>query len=251
MAKEKDIDQVKKGLKMPKLFGSKGGKDSKAVKAPKKASMDLSIQGFLIPKHYKNLSIYKNHPLFRSTLLIFLLTLVVLAIGGTQWFLASRVKTAALATQTLELEEAQRLQGQTMTLKPIRDKYRELEVLRRQLRVPLSPILDVIEKTIPPQISINRITANAPPIASTESSKRKIQIQAEVYFPEGINAEESTFSKWPETMTKNSEKWGLKISKVNWGPQRRFNPSPDQAKRLGEKGPGNVKELAFAVELSE
>jgi len=235
-----------KAPKGPKLLESKKG----AVKTEqKKEAIQIGVEGFLVPRHYRNQSVYRNHPIFRGTLLILILAIATAGLISYEGLLASQSKKVVLATQELEVAESARLQNQAAILKPIRDKYRELEILRRQLRIPFAPILDSIEKTIPEKISVNRITSICPPVAATSALKRKNQIQIEVYFPGDTNPTDEELTLWPKTIGAKLKEYGLKMTKTDWGAQKKFIPNTDQEKKMKDITPGATRELTFTVEL--
>lgn len=226
-------------------------KEETPTKKTAKPSENIGFQSFLIPKHYRNQSVYRNHIVFRFSLFLIMLTILAGLLTFFQWQSSRKATEVLILTQNIETEESGRLQAQSNSLRPIRDKFKELESLRRQLRVPLAPILDAIEKTIPQEVSINRFTSSCPPIASTSTLKRKMQIQIEVFFPTGTSSDNPVIGAWPETLAETLQKRGLLISDANWGPEREFKRLNEDAKRKKiTQAAGSSKELNLTIELS-
>jgi hypothetical protein len=228
-------------------------KPKEEIKTKKKADPNeqIGFQSFLIPKHYRNQSVYRNHIVFRFSLFLVMLVILAGLLTFFQWQSSKKATEVLIITQNIETEESGRLQAQSNSLRPVRDKFKELESLRRQLRVPLGPVLDAIEKTIPQEVSLNRFTSSCPPIASTSTLKRKMQIQMEVFFPAGTSSDNPIVGAWPETLAETLQKNGLLISDANWGPEREFKRlNEDSKKRKVTQAAGNSKELNLTVELS-
>lgn len=222
----------------------KGAKEKKAAAAP-----DVRVEGFLVPEYYRRQAIYKTHPLFRSTLLVLVIGLLVGASGGYQWMLASKLKKTVAATQRLEVAESTRLQNQALLLKSTREKYRELEILQKQLRIPLAPILDAIEKSIPKEISINDFQMSCQPIASTGATKRQASIRMNVFFPEGIAPTDPAMNAWPERIQEAlnaTAKGSLRLKQAEWGAQQALVLPKTKRK---EEIKGWVRPLSFTIEL--
>ena len=228
----------------------KGLKPLSAKPTPKEDPIQLGVEGFLVPRFYRNQSIYREHPVYKATLLALLLIVLNLTIIGLEYYIDNKNKEVILDTQKIELAEVDELQNQTTILKPIRSKYKEIEILRRQLRIPLSPILDIIEKTIPPQISINRINTLCAPIAATPAIHRKTQVQLEVYFPPAVEPTETLTTEWVKNITDKLKDKGLKLMKNEWGIQKKFSPTIEQGKRVKGEELGYTKELVLTIELS-
>ena len=226
-------------------------KEEIKTKKTEKPSEQIGFQSFLIPKHYRNQSVYRNHIVFRFTLFLIVLILLTGLLTFFQWQSSKKATEVLVLTQNIETEESGRLQAQSNALRPVRDKFKELESLRRQLRVPLAPILDAIEETIPQEISINRFTSSCPPIASTSTLKRKMQIQLEVFIPLGTSGDDPIIGAWPETLAETLQKRGLLISDASWGPEREFKRlNEDTKKKRVSQAVGNSKELNLTIELS-
>jgi hypothetical protein len=224
--------------------------DAKAEETIRKIEQaERNIQGFLVPKHFRYLSKYRNNSFFRLTSLIFLLTLIV---GGAQlykWTVAHNNKKVSEIAQRLELDESSRLQQQASGLRPVKNKFQELEVLRRQLRIPMAPVLDTIEKTIPESISINRIEWLCPPMAASDSLRRRATLRIEVYFPHNIDANDTNLISWPDKMREKIGEYGLKIVQSDWGPEKKFEPTNEQ--KVKAKDPfGSTRTLSLSVELA-
>jgi hypothetical protein len=227
----------------------------KPVSAPKKEAPPEKtggVDGFLIPEFYRRQSVYKNNPIFRGTLLAILLTLLVGVAGGYRWLEANKLKKTVDATAKTGVAEATRLQNQALLLKTTRERFREVEGLRKQLRIPITPILDGIEKTIPNDISINSITMVCPPFAAAKNQKRKATVTAVVFFPEGIEpTDPEKTGGWVETLTRRLGENGLIARSGEWGAQRQFEQRKTKEmirkKEVGVKG--WTRELTFTVEL--
>jgi hypothetical protein len=210
---------------------------------------ERNIQGFLVPKHFRTLSKYRNNSFFRLTSLIFILILVISGIQVFKWTVAHNNKRIADVAQKLEMDESGRLQQQAAGLRPVKNKFQELEVLRRQLRIPMAPVLDTIEKTIPDNISINKINWLCPPAAAAGSLRRRATVQIEVYFPSNVDANDASLMAWPERMREKISEYGLKIVQSDWGPEKKFEPTNEQ--RVKAKGPlGSTRTLSLSVELA-
>jgi hypothetical protein len=213
-------------------------------------SEDIGLESFLIPRHFRNQSLYKSHTIFRFSLYLLIFILVVAGIATSKWIEAQKATQVYNQTQNLETEESTRIQTQGNVYRPIREKFKELESLRRQLRVPLTPILDGIEKTIPPEISINRFTSSCPPVASTSTLRRKMQIQMEIFIPNTIDADNPIIGSWPEKLAEYLEKAGLLVSEPNWGNLREYKRLSEDAKRKRvTQMVGSSKELNLTIEL--
>lgn len=210
---------------------------------------ERNIQGFLVPKYFRSLSKYRNNSFFRLTSLIFILSLLVGSIQLYKWTVAHNNKRVSEIAQKLELDESSRLQQQASGLRPVKNKFQELEVLRTQLRVPIAPTLDTIEKTIPDSISINKIEWLCPPRAASGTLKRRATVRIEVYFPSNIDANDSNLISWPEKMREKISEYGLKISQSDWGPEKNFEPTSEQ-KAKARVPFGTTRTLTITVELA-
>jgi hypothetical protein len=228
--------------------------DNKPVKKSKKVKSEeltFKVDGFLLPKNYRKQSFYRNSPIFRGSLLLFIICLLAAADMGYQYYNMREVKQIALDTQRSEESEQTRVQAQAVTLRATGDKYRELSELRKQLRVPLSPVLDAIEKTIPENMSVNKINATCAPVSSTSEMKRKILLTLETYYPDEVSPNDRIYVDWPATLGDRLKDSGLKITKFEWGPQRRYIPSVELEKKTKNKDVlyGQTKELALTIEM--
>jgi Tfp pilus assembly protein PilN len=231
---------------------SKEKEDKKAKKTPQKISevaLDADIDGFLIPEYFRRKSKFRNHPLFRMTSLLMVATVIAAGILTIEYLAATKNIKITQKVQDMQMEESQRLQATSATFKPVKAKYRELDVLRRQMRVPLSPVLDAMEKTIPESISINKLTSGCIPSINSTESKRKEIIKAEVYFPPDVKADDPAILSWTDAITAKLADWSLKLSKSEWGPIKHYDPNMDQIKRLKPDQAGNIRELTLTVEL--
>jgi hypothetical protein len=212
---------------------------------------DINFQSFLIPKHFRNQSVYRNSSLFRLSLLGIVLIIAATAYSGALLYTATKTSKTIQLTQNIETEEATRLQSQSNSYRPIREKFRELEALRRQLRVPLSPVLDAIEKTIPQEVSINRFSSTCTPTASTSTLRRKMQVQIEVFLPLGVSGDSPIIGAWPETLAETLQRTGLLVSDANWGPEREYKRiAEDTKKKRANQVVGSTKDLNLTIEIS-
>lgn len=222
--------------------------DKKGASAPAPAETH-KVEGFLVPEFYRRQAIYRSHPIFRSTLLALFLVLVVAGIGGYQWYLASNLKGTAQETQRLVVNESSRLQNQALLFKSTLEKYRELESLQKQLRIPLAPILNAIEKSIPAEISINDFAMTCPPLASIGTARRQASVRISVFFPDPVVPTDPELTTWPEKLQKTleeSSKGTLRIKRPEWGAQQTM--LIPKTKRT-EETKGWVRPLTFLVEL--
>lgn len=245
-------EQEKRGLFS--IFGRRHGSTSRMGRGDSKGkgqqqNADTNTQGFLVPKNYRTLSKYRNGSLFRLTSILLLTTFIVGGVQLYKWRVAGNNKVIAEQAQNLETEESARLQEQATGLRPVRFKFAELEVLRRQLRIPLAPLLDTIEKTIPDNISVNKINWLCPPVMSTGTLKRRANVQIEVYFPNNVDANDSKLMLWPEKMKEAIANYGLQISQSDWGPEKRFEPTNEQRVKAKTQF-GTTRTLSLTVELA-
>lgn len=223
------------------------GDDKKITKVE---VIEKGTQGFLVPKHFRRLSKYRNNFLFRVTSLLVLLCLAAGALQVYKYTLANNNKRLSAAIQQIELDESTRLQQQATGLRPIKSKFKELEVLRKQLRVPMAPVLDAIEKTIPEEISINKITWMCPPVAAGGALKRRATIQIETYFPNNINPDDEAVLRWPDAIREKLPDTGLTMGQSDWGPPKKFEPTKEQTIKAKEKF-GITRVLTISAELGK
>lgn len=211
------------------------------------------IEGFLVPQAYKHLAIYKTRPLFRSALPLLALTAISAGIFTTQLIQASKLKAEALNTQNLVTQESQKLIVQNATFKQTRDKLKELEKLKQQIRIPTAPILDAIEKTIPNPVAITKLSIYCPPTASTATTPRKATVTLETYFPDNVSPSEEMYQKWPQTISAHLIRSGLIVSNSEWSILRKYisNPNNSSASSKSKETQGRVKELVLTIELSQ
>jgi len=221
----------------------------KAGKGEKQPTSEAGVQGFLVPTYYRKQSKYRNNPLFRSTSLLIIACLALGALQVYKYTLANNNKRVSEQTQKLEIDESSRLQQQSASLRPIKSKYKELEVLRKQLRVPMAPVLDAIEKTIPDEVSINKIVWMCPPVAATGALKRRATVQIDTYFPSNVNPDDEVILRWPDALRERLPDTGLILSQSDWAAAKRFEPTKEQEIRAKEKF-GVTRLLTITVELS-
>jgi hypothetical protein len=231
-----------------KLFGRSKDTAPKKEKSSADAVPEKGVQGFLVPKHFRYRSKYRNGVFFRCTSLLLLAGLIVAGIQVYKWTIANSNKSISEEIQKVQLEESSRLQQQAAGLRPIKSKFKELEVLRRQLRIPMAPILDTIEKTIPENISVNKITWMCAPVAASGNLKRKANVQVEVYFPKIVKTDDESVMEWPNKMKQKISEYGLKITQSEWGAEKRFEPTKEQAIRAKEPL-GSTRTLNINIEL--
>lgn len=204
------------------------------------------VDGFLIPESRRRQSVYKHHPIFRSTLLILFMALLMGGFGGYRWHLAKRVVQSRTATQQMLLAESERLQNQNLLLKTTKERYRELDILRKQLRIPLTPVLDAVEKTIPKEISINGFDFRCTPLATTGPARRKGEIALLVYIPNGVQSSDPVVAQWPEKLFEKMTENGLKGVNPQWGaPQELIIPKTRQRPEIR----GVTRLLTYQIEL--
>lgn len=214
----------------------------------RKGKKTISPSGFLIPGFYRRRFFYRHNPVFRGTLLITVASVLAAGIGIYQYYKATEVRKIAIRTEAKLNEEAQRLQIQKIALKPVATKYKELESLQKQLRVPLAPLLDVIEKTISNQISVTRISAGCQPVATGDGSVRRLRAEITVFFPEGVSPVDTALTEWPNKIGKELEKWGLKLNKSDWSAQRPYTPPEGSSLLLGQVT-GNTRDMILEIQL--
>ena len=209
------------------------------------------IEGFLVPQAYKNQTIYKTRPLFRSALPLLILTIGTVVVCAVQYFDASKLKAETLITQNLVTQESQKLILQSATFKQTRDKLKELDSLKQHIRVPTSPILDAVEKTIPDPIAVTKITLNCPPTATTATAPRKATVILDAYFPQNVSPNDEIYQKWPEALIANLNKSGLTISNFEWSIQRKYIPpfNTTEPSSKTKESYGRTKELILTVEF--
>jgi len=231
-----------------KLFGKNKDTTPKKEKSSADAVPEKGVQGFLVPKHFRYRSKYRNGLFFRCTSLLLLIGIIIAGIQIYKYTITNSNKSISEEIQRIQIEESSRLQQQAAGLRPIKSKFKELEVLRHQLRIPMSPVLNIIEKTIPENISVNRITWMCPPVAASESLKRKANVQIEVYFPKQVKMDDDSVMNWPNKMKEKISECGLKITQSEWGPEKRFEPTKEQTIRAKEPL-GSTKTLNLNIEL--
>jgi hypothetical protein len=229
--------------------GLNAEKNSKSQDSKKEFVAEKGVQGFLVPPYYRRQSKYRNGTIFRSTSLILIACLALGALQVYKYTLANNNKRVSEQTQSMEMDEASRLQQQSASLRPIKSKFKELEILRKQLRVPMAPVLDALEKTIPEEISINRIVWMCPPVSATGALKRRATIQIDAYFPDKINPNDELIMRWPDSIRERLPDSGLLMSQSEWGPPKKFEPTKEQAIKTKQKF-GITRLLTITVELS-
>jgi hypothetical protein len=133
-------------------------KGQKAPKAPKTPKRRISPQGFLLPESYKQKVIYRENLPFRLTLPAFIILWVVVAAITPLWIYAKGARTNAEKFAATIAEQDAKATTRITSLKPVRDKYREIQTLRKQLRLPLNAIF-LTEQASSPQPG----TATPPP----------------------------------------------------------------------------------------
>jgi hypothetical protein len=233
-------------------FGFSLGKKTKGdTSKPKPAyTGGEGVDGMLVPPYYRSLSKYRNHPFFRVTSLILFATLIAGGLEAYKWWAAKERMKLAETVQRTEIDESTKLQQQANSFKAVKAKFRELETLRRQLRVPMTPLLNAVEKTIPKDLSVTLINWTCPPIASTKTTARKAAIQLNVYFPEGVDSEKQALDEWLKALETTLGEAGLKMDNANWAPPKRFEPTQEQmVKHKG--GFGSTRSLNFNISLKQ
>jgi hypothetical protein len=261
------IEQPKEKKSLFSIFKGKRGENFSAGKKDKKGQdikdidaqaeetirkierAERNIQGFLVPKHFRSVSKYRNNSFFRVTSLIFLIALIIGGLQLYKWTVAHNNKRISETAQKLELDESSKLQQQSSGLRPVKNKFEELEVLRKQLRIPMAPALDTVEKTVPDQISINKIEWLCPPMAASGTLRRRATMRVEVYFPHNIDANDPNLISWPDKMREKITEYGLKIVQSDWGPEKKFEPTNEQ--KVKSKVPfGSTRTLTLSIELA-
>jgi hypothetical protein len=210
----------------------------------------LRPDGFLLTPFHRKQSVYKNNPLFRSTLLIILAAFATVGFFAIQSYKITQIKNIAKEREFREKNESNKIQTQTLALKPTRTKFVELDSMRKQLRIPLAPVLDAIEKSIPDALTINRITTNCTPISTTDTQNRKMDVHIEVYFPPNSQQTDEFLGKWLLKLTNRLLSYGMTTTKIEWGNVRKFSASLEQEKQLKGKI-GTIRELSFIVEITQ
>ena len=204
------------------------------------------IDGFLIPDHFRRQSFYRHHPAFRSTLLLLIIAVLIGSIGGYKWVLAQKTNKTRNATQQMLLAESQRLQNETLLLKTTKERHQQLSILEKQLRIPLTPVLDSIEKTIPKEISINGFEFKCAPLATSGAVKRKAIVRMLVFIPQETPPSDPIVTEWPKKIFENMSSNGLKGSNPNWGaPKDLVIPKTKTRAEIR----GFTRELNYEVEL--
>lgn len=222
-----------------------------AKETPKLIPSDIKFEGFLVPRIYRNQSLYKSHSVFRLSFFLGILLLATITTCTVQWLSAQTATEINLKTQAIETEESLRIQSQSNTYRPTKEKFKELESLRRQLRIPLSPVLDAIEKTIPPELSINRISVTCTPIASSPSLRRKMQVQIEVFIPLGMSEDNAIVGAWPAALSEFLFNHKILVTESIFSlPKEYKQMSEDKKKRKLSQMVGNTKELNITMELN-
>jgi len=226
-----------------------GGTDKPKKPVEKSTPAERGVQGFLVPDYYRKQSKYRNDTIFRSTSLLIVACLALGALQVYKYTLANNNKRISEQTQKMEMDESTRLGQQSASLRPIKSKFKELEILRKQLRVPMAPVLDAIEKTIPEEVSINKIVWMCPPVSATGVLKRRATVKIDVYFPSNINPNDELILRWPDALRERLPDSGLLLSQSEWAPSKKFEPTKEQSIKAKEKF-GVTRELTITVELA-
>lgn len=145
---------MKKSKEKEEKNPKKGGIKSKKVA---KVTSHLPEEGFFLPKEYKNKVKWKENPLYRSSFLLLLLTLVWIAVSAPRWKFNQEWQKAASDLQRTSLQESEWVAASLTKIRPIRNKYREIEKILQYRRIALGPILASLQKHIPDEISLNKI----------------------------------------------------------------------------------------------
>jgi hypothetical protein len=217
-------------------------KGQKAPKAPKTPKRRISPQGFLLPESYKQKVIYRENLPFRLTLPAFIILWVVVAAITPLWIYAKGARTNAEKFAATIAEQDAKATTRITSLKPVRDKYREIQTLRKQLRVPFTPVLSAIERAIPNGASLLSATWNCDTTSSDEKHKRTATLQLQVYYPEGNDPMLGENNQWPTKLEGLLENTGASPTKAEWGsvtPYQGENPSTG----------GKVRPLSLSFEL--
>lgn len=210
---------------------------SSVANPPKKVEKKIP-QGFLLPKEYKTKIAYEERVPFRLTLPAIIIFWIALGSFVPAWIFAKNEKDYATQIQTLLEEQNIAATAKLTQLKPIRSKYREIETLRKQLRIPLTPILDALEKTIPTTASINLINWTCDTTETVGKQKREATMLLEVYYPATTDPESAENTEWPTKWEELLTGTGALPVKAEWG-----QTSP------ADNGIGSVRPLSLSFQL--
>lgn len=211
------------------------------------------FEGFFIPQEYKIQYAYRTRAVFRITFLLAIVTVLTVAATIFLHFRADQVKTLTIQTQQTIQQDTSQLALQKATLQAFTDKYNDLQKLREHLRIPLAPILDSVEKTIPDPISITKISFLCPPIPTTATASRKATLTLEVFFPESTQPNDAAYTNWPKTISQFLQPHGIQVASNEWSPIRHYTPSLatkiEQKDRPTQKVSGKSKDLTLVLQL--
>lgn len=214
---------------------NKKGKTPKEKNATKIAKPTQNVQGFLLPKDYKNQIQWKENPIYRATFLLLLLTIVWSVVSIPRWFFSDQWEKAAADLQTTSLNESEWISASLKKIRPIRNKYKEIEEILQYRRIPLSPVLSALQTYIPKNISLNKIewettlgktTKNLDVTGKRQQDKpqvnttaREATLRLEVYANQNWKNEQKEKSTvgWLINLEKEISKLGIKIKERNIG----------------------------------
>lgn len=232
------------------------------VQKPKQEPM-----GFLLPKNYKMWIQWRENPLYRGTFLLVLLTITWGAISAPRWIFSEEWKKASQDYKATSLAENQWVSDGLAKIRPLQNKYREIDEILKFRRIPLSPILSSLQKHIPKEVSINKIqwesnlkktTKNIditgrrltqqPDADEIKNTFREAKLKLEVYATADWNRDRSPVG-WLANVEKDIQSYGIRIANRTIGTEKPFIASGEIAQKMGKKGAGTTLEVTLSLEL--
>lgn len=176
------------------------------------------VGGILLPPLYRRHYFYRNHFLFRLSFVLIILCVISVVASVFTYYRIEELRNNTKSLSKLINEEALFIERKKLEFKSLRDKYTELEMIENQIRIPVSPILDAIEKTINTNISLNRLSIQCEPTATEGTQRREMTLSMEVFFPEGVDTEDKGIEDWPMVLGNEVSKWKMEVKDFFWGP---------------------------------
>lgn len=240
--------------------------EAKEAKQAKKAARNRAqgeVQGFLLPQSHKLSIQWRVNPIFRATFLVLLLTLLYATILVPRWIFNQEWEKATADLSQTSLQESEWVAASLTKIRPIRNKYREIEQILQYRRIGLSPILSSIQRNIPREISINSLQWETDLSKTTDNilisgrrvqtpedinhTARKATLTMEIYATTRWNRERSP-AGWLANVESDLKKNGIKVIERNIGTERPFVPIGGSGERSRGAG-GSTLEVTLRLEL--
>lgn len=241
---------------------SKKEKKPVHLKKPK-----LEPQGFLLPKPYKMTIQWKENPLYRGTFLLLLLTILCGFISLPRWIFTNEWKKSLQDYKTTSLEENQWVSTGLTKIRPLQNKYKEIDEILKYRRIPLSPILSSIQKNIPLEISLNKIQWESNLQKTTKNidilgkkvvpqlddiqihnTFREAKIKLDIYATPDWDRKQSP-SAWLANVEKDIKKQGIRITNRNIGTEKPYISPYNTTAKSEKKADGTTIEVSLSLEL--